>query len=466
MAMSVDDIKDYLAENPGLRKGLVVTVGVAVLWFVVSSMFGTTKEETLAKIRPKGEQQSFLGVSDEFAKFDQAQAQDIVSEMRVRMDERERDMEAIRSKDQKELDALKEQQAKINAQLFELQNTLNNVIKNSAFSRNNEVVQGPSGESVGPQYQVQGDPRMYQSAGNGVMRRSQTEIVTESPLIEGNVIRTITQRSVREVEQSGKVSVRDIEVQRLTAETQQIDDQTAVAKARNREPNPRVGSNGEFTLTMGSIISGTLINGVAAPTKVGSQENPVPVLMRVKRDAIMPNYHTLDIKECFLLADAIGEMASERVLIRANGLSCITEDGQAIEKNLTAYAVSSADGMTGIRGTMIERSGKALANTMMAGFLSGFADAAAPQQINTLNTTPTATSAWQSQNLDRYAGAGMMKGASNAMERIASYYMAIAEAMWPVIELPAGVEVDFIVQKGMTLQLDPPARDDQGAQSE
>ena len=43
--------------------------------------------------------------------------------------------------------------------------------------------------------------------------------------------------------------------------------------------------------------------------------------------------------------------------------------------------------------------------------------------------------------------------ASSAMERVASYYLAIAEAMWPVIEIPAGIEVDFLVQKGMTLQL-------------
>ncbi len=46
-----------------------------------------------------------------------------------------------------------------------------------------------------------------------------------------------------------------------------------------------------------------------------------------------------------------------------------------------------------------------------------------------------------------------MEGASSAMERVASYYLAIAEAMWPVIEIPAGIEVDFLVQKGMTLQL-------------
>lgn len=154
-----------------------------------------------------------------------------------------------------------------------------------------------------------------------------------------------------------------------------------------------------------------------------------------------------------VLGAGIGNLASERVEIRAEAISCITNDGQAIEKSLTAYAVSSSDGLTGIRGTVIERSGKAIGNSIKAGFLSGFASAAAPQQVPSINTELSASTVWQSQNLNQYAGAGIMEGASSAMERVASYYLAIAEAMWPVIEIPAGIEVDFLVQKGMTLQL-------------
>ena len=154
-----------------------------------------------------------------------------------------------------------------------------------------------------------------------------------------------------------------------------------------------------------------------------------------------------------MLGSAIGDLASERVMVRAEALSCITNDGQAIEKKINAYAVSSSDGLTGIRGTVIERSGKAIMNSVKAGFLSGFGEAAAPRQVPSLNTNPEATSVWQSQNLNKYAGAGMLEGASSAMERVASYYLAIAEAMWPVIEVPAGIELDFIVQRGVTLQL-------------
>lgn len=454
--MNVDTIKDYLNENPTAKKWAIIGVGILAMWFLISMFSEESKTpEEIQKARIAKKEKSYFGVEDDLNQYDQNQAEDIVQSMRVKMSEQEQDFELKDKQRQDELKQLQKDQAQLTSQLYEMQQTMEAVLKNGGVTGGRaDTVKA---EPVNPQYQVQGDDRVYQGAygsqGQQLQRR-QTEIITSASQAEGNVIRTITQRSVREVEQSGKVSVKDIEVSRLSERTQEVDD----SRKKNQKPNLGKGNNnrntGEFTLAMGSIIGGTLINGVAAPTQVGSQENPVPVLLRVKRDAIMPNFHSLDIKECMILGSAIGNLASERANVRAEAISCITEDGKAIEKNITAYAVSSSDGLTGIRGTLVERSGKAVANSMKAGFLSGFADAASPQQVNALNTSPTATSAWQSQNLDKYAGAGMMKGAGNAMEKVAEYYMAIAEQMWPVIEVPAGIEVDFIVQKGMTLQLE------------
>jgi len=454
--MNVDTIKDYMNENPTAKKWIIIGVGILAMWALIS-MFsddGKTPEQ-IQQERIAKQEKSYFGVENDLNEYDKSQAKDIVESMRVKMAEQEQDFELKDKQRQDELKKLQESQTQLTSQIYEIKQTMEAILKNGG-ARNNraDTVQA---EPVNSQYQVQGDERLYQGANGSQgqqLQRRQTEIITAASEAEGNVIRTITQRSVREVEQSGKVSVKDIEVSRLSERTQEVND----SRKKSQKPKLGNGSNnqnsGEFTLAMGSIIGGTLINGVAAPTQVGSQENPVPVLLRVKRDAIMPNFHSLDIKECMILGSAIGNLASERANVRAEAISCITEDGKAIEKNITAYAVSSSDGLTGIRGTVVERSGKAIVNSMAAGFLSGFADAASPQQVSALNTSPTATSAWQSQNLDKYAGAGMMKGAGNAMEKVAEYYMAIAEQMWPVIEVPAGIEVDFIVQKGMTLQLE------------
>jgi conjugal transfer pilus assembly protein TraB len=215
-----------------------------------------------------------------------------------------------------------------------------------------------------------------------------------------------------------------------------------------------VGENdGEFTLTMGSIITGVLINGAALPTSSSGQKDPMPILMRVKKEAIMPNHFTLDIRECHLLGSGIGDLASSRGYIRAEAISCITNDGQAIEKNITAYATSAGDGMSGIAGDVVFKSGAMLSNAMKAEFLANFGKAIAPQRVQSLNVNPGQSSMWEAQNFS-YAGAsGVAGGFGGAAERLSQYYMDLVDQTFPVIEVLPGTEVDFIVQKGMTMKL-------------
>lgn len=44
------------------------------------------------------------------------------------------------------------------------------------------------------------------------------------------------------------------------------------------------------------------------------------------------------------------------------------------------------------------------------------------------------------------------RGAGSALERIADYYLEMAENIFPVIEIDAMRNVDFIVNKGMTVK--------------
>src|SRR5690606_5224830 len=55
-------------------------------------------------------------------------------------------------------------------------------------------------------------------------------------------------------------------------------------------------------LPAGSIITGTLLSGMDAPTGKNSMAQLSPAMLRVKHEAILPNEFTVDIKECFLLS--------------------------------------------------------------------------------------------------------------------------------------------------------------------
>lgn len=435
-------------ENKKVRQAIIIIVSLGGLWYIAENMGSdsTTDYSTLKK--PKS---AIFGMSQSSENMSVADTEDIIERINAEMAEKERDFDLKTKAKEKENAEMQQQLQTLQNQFFEMQNQLKAQQTTHAKVKSAGNHDTARGVIQGSEQQVE----LINTQSN-LVRKSQTNILTQRPQIQGKVIRTITQRKVREIRESGVVEEKDVVVSSLSEKNTRVN-QSGGNKKDNKKKDVdsnKVGSNGEFTLAMGSIISGTSINGVAAPTSIGRQNNPVPVLLRIKREAVMPNYYTLDIRECHMLASAIGELSSERVMLRAEGISCITEDGQAIEKNITAYAVSSTDGLAGVKGTIVSRTKEMLSNSLLAGFVGGFAKAATPNQVRSVNTEPGATSIWESAKVDQYAGAGILQGGASAAERVADYYMSMVEQTWPVVELLPGIQIDFIVQKGMTLKLE------------
>lgn len=214
----------------------------------------------------------------------------------------------------------------------------------------------------------------------------------------------------------------------------------------NREP--------EFYLPMGSILSGTLMTGVDAPaTGSAGKRDPFPALFRVKHEAVLPNLGLFDLRECFIVASAFGDLSSERVYMRAEGLSCQRSDGAIIEASLDAYA-SGGDGKAGVRGVVVEKTGQLISRSLLAGFVGGMAKAFQPQQAQQLsvNGQPGSSISFQYPSADYVIGNSLLGGASSAAGRIASIYEDLARQVVPVIEVNAGIPIDFILTRGTTLR--------------
>jgi conjugal transfer pilus assembly protein TraB len=207
-----------------------------------------------------------------------------------------------------------------------------------------------------------------------------------------------------------------------------------------------------ITLPAGSIISGVLLSGLDAPTGSQAQKDPVPLLVRVKHNAILPNRYTVDVRECFILLAAFGELSSERAQLRGEKLSCILKSGAVVESDLAAYGVGE-DGKQGIRGRIVSKQGSYIAGALMSGFLDGAARAFANEGQNdavsvnpqsgqlTAGTTQTPTGAF-------------MEGTSSALDRISKYYLDQASQLFPVIEIDVGRPVDIVLTRSMTIRLD------------
>lgn len=202
----------------------------------------------------------------------------------------------------------------------------------------------------------------------------------------------------------------------------------------------------------GSILQGVLLNGVDAPTSGMGQKNPVPVLIRLKKNAILPNRFTQDLRECFVIMAGNGVMSSERVRLRAETLSCVMNNGGVIETKLDGYAVD-VDGKEGLRGQVVTKQGALLARGLMAGFLSGFGQMMTPTATPTLSISGTGSAQLQTPDLSEAMRGGAMRGISQAAADYSKFYLDTAKEMYPVVELPGGVEVTIILVRGVQLAI-------------
>ena len=213
-----------------------------------------------------------------------------------------------------------------------------------------------------------------------------------------------------------------------------------IAKNRTRE------KKADDLLITGSFARARLLNGVEAPTGGQANGNPVPMLLEIKDPAFLPNRYRSNIKRCMVTANATGDLSSERVLVRLDRMSCITNSRGAIDVRVTGY-VTGEDGKTGLKARVVTRSGQAIANALLVGTLSGLGEAVSlAAQDSTTNFAGTVTN-----SVNNPWRAGLGDGMKDAMDRVADYYLKLADKIFPVLEVDAGRDVDIVITQSSSI---------------
>ncbi len=213
-----------------------------------------------------------------------------------------------------------------------------------------------------------------------------------------------------------------------------------------------IDSHSQVYLPAGSILSGVLITGVDAPTGLQSKTDPMPALIRLKHDAILPNHFKMDIRECFLVVGTTGDLSTERAFMRGESLSCIRNDGGVIEVNIDTYVVGE-DGKAGMRGRLVSRNGSLVAKGAAAGFLEGLSNIYRPVAIQGLQTDPGSDTLFQQPDTSEALEAAGYSGFGGAMRRLADYYIDMADQIVPFIEIDAGRKIENVLLSGVTLDI-------------
>lgn len=213
-----------------------------------------------------------------------------------------------------------------------------------------------------------------------------------------------------------------------------------------KEASPAKARQSTMYLPSGSVIQGVMLTGLDAPTGKGALKDPVPVLVRVQKDAILPNRYRADVRECFVLMAGQGDLASERAYLRSESISCVRKDNQVIDLGMKAYVVDT-DGKAGLRGRLVSKQGSVLSKAILASFADGVSQAfkgrSPALQLDNQDVQPV--------SVDAAGYNGAIMGASSSLDRISKYYLDLADQLFPILEIDAGREVTLVIVKGMEM---------------
>jgi conjugal transfer pilus assembly protein TraB len=192
----------------------------------------------------------------------------------------------------------------------------------------------------------------------------------------------------------------------------------------------------------GTFVKAVLLSGVDAPTMGQGTAKEYPVLLELLDKAFLPNDWRIDIKKCFAIGWATGDLASERAYIRVDRISCVSRSGKVyVAQGKNIAAVYGEDGKIGLRGRVVAKEGALLARSLVAGFLQGVSKIL-QQSSTVVSIAPEgSTSTIKPSQATKYAIFG---GVSNAADILAKEYQRLIKLTFPVVEINAGRKVDIV----------------------
>ena len=225
----------------------------------------------------------------------------------------------------------------------------------------------------------------------------------------------------------------------------------------NPLPAPKAKKEGKKKLQIylpPSFMEATLLSGLDAPTTTSGKNNPVPVLLRIKDLAVLPNRVKANLKGCFVLGEGRGNLASERVDVRLLTLSCVSRNGEAVIDQAVKGYVVDEDGKAGLRGLVSAKMGAILARSALAGFLGGLGEAVRSSAMSYQTTAlGTQTQVFSNTDASHIARAAVGGGISEASKNLQKFYLQLAQQTLPIIQVGATKTVTVVISEGVKLEV-------------
>lgn len=202
------------------------------------------------------------------------------------------------------------------------------------------------------------------------------------------------------------------------------------------------------------FMKARLLTGIDALASKDATSNPEPLIARVQAPAVLPNDVKANLAGCFVIGNATGSLAKERVEVQLVSLSCVDFDEHSVvDQPIKGFFVDT-DGKKGLSGKVVTRAGAALARAFIAGTVSGFANA-----VNDSFGDVSTSALGSVRTLDAgdAAKSGIAGGLSKSSDKLTDFYLDLARQAGPIVEVGAAKDVVVVIQEGVTLEIKPTA---------
>ena len=202
------------------------------------------------------------------------------------------------------------------------------------------------------------------------------------------------------------------------------------------------------------FMKARLLTGIDALASRDATSNPEPLIARVQAPAVLPNDVKANLAGCFVIGNATGSLAKERVEVQLVSLSCVDFDEHSVVDMPVKGFFVDTDGKKGLSGKVVTRAGAALARTFIAGTVSGFASSV-ETSFGDLSTS--ALGSVRSLDAGDAAKSGLAGGLSKSSDKLTDFYLDLARQAGPIVEVGAAKDVVVVIQEGVTLEIKPTA---------
>lgn len=199
----------------------------------------------------------------------------------------------------------------------------------------------------------------------------------------------------------------------------------------------------EVVLPVGSYVKAKLLTGVEAP-----EGNPYPVLLQLDFTNILPNKKSLDLRGCFMIAKAQGDLSTERVQMQATKLSCVSRKGQMFERDINGFVADAVDNSFAVIGTVNTKQDRVAAMAFLSSVVEGVGRAIQMAQTTEQTSAEGVSRKSLTGDQGKYIAAG---GAGAAAGMVAQWYLKQAQNLLPTINVGSGQDVWIVMNESVAL---------------